>query len=190
MVYKKSNNCDKLVGFADADWAGNTETRKSVSANMFSCNGATVLWHCKQQQGVATSTAEAQYVAASQAAKNATWLRRVMAGFGMHQDGPTPIYEDNKGCHMMSSILCHMMSEHPVASSRTRHIDVAVHNICHLVHNNTVRLIDGHTHDMAADIFTKSLPAPALCRHRDIILRYILTSAPALPARIPDWREY
>ena len=105
-----------------------------------------------------------------------------MTGYGMHQDGPTPIYEDN--------MACRLMSEHPVASSRTRHIDVAVHNVRHLVRNNTVRLMECPTHDMAADIFTKALPAPAFCRHRDTILGYILSSAPPLPVRIPDWREY
>ena len=182
LVYRKSTNGDKLVGYADADWAGDTETRKSVSANVFTCNGAAVLWHCKQQQGVATSTAEAEFVAASQAAKDATWLRRIMSGYGMHQYGPTPIYEDN--------MACSLMSEHPVASSRTRHIDVAVHNVRHLVRNNTVRLLECPTHDMAADVFTKALPAPAFCRHRDTILGYIPSSAPPLPVRIPDWREY
>jgi hypothetical protein len=75
LVYRKVHtNADRLYGFADADWAGNTETRRSLSANVFFCNGGAVLWHCKQQQGVTTSTAEAEFVAASTAAKDAEWL--------------------------------------------------------------------------------------------------------------------
>jgi hypothetical protein len=180
LVYRKVyKDADRLIGFADADWAGDTDTRKSISANTFLCNGGAVLWHCKQQQGVATSTAEAEFVAASTAAKDAEWLRRVMAGMGMHQPGPTPIYEDNKACRLMS--------ENPVQKSRTRHIDVAQHKVRQLVQDNIVRLIDCPTHDMAADVLTKALPAPAFRRHRDTILGYVDHSAPSIPSRLPAW---
>jgi len=137
------------------------------------------IWHCKQQQGVATSTAEAEFVSASTASKDAIWLRRLAEGMGMRQHGPTPIYEDNLGC-------C-LMSENPVQKSCTRHIDVAQHNVRQLVRDNVVRLLDCPTHDMAADIFTKALPAPAFIRHRDTILGYTPHTAPPLPSSIAPW---
>ena len=181
LVYcKVAEHADRLIGFADADWAGDTDTRKSVSANVFLCNGGAVMWHCKQQQGVATSTAEAEFVSASTAGKDAEWLRRLMAGMGMHQPGPTPIYEDNQGCRLMS--------ENPVHKSRTRHIDVAQHKVRDLVRNNIVRLVDCPTLDMTADILTKALPAPAFRRHRDTMLGYLPPTAPPLPRLITSWR--
>ena len=138
------------------------------------------MWHCKQQQGVDTSTSEAEFVSASTAGKDTEYLRRLLAGLGMSQPGLTPIYEDNKAC-------C-MMSENPVAKSRTRHIDVAQHKVRDLVRNNIVRLIDCPTADMTVDIFTKALPAPSFRKHRDTVLGYIKHTAPAFPRRIPDWK--
>jgi hypothetical protein len=182
LVYRKvSFNADRLYGFADADWAGDTDNRKSLSANVFLLNGGAVMWHCKQQQGVATSTSEAEFVSASTASKDANYLRRVLAGLGMHQPGPTPVYEDNKACRMMS--------ENPVSKSRTRHIDVAQHNVRDLVRTNVVRLVDCPTADMTADVMTKALPAPSFRQHRDTVLGYTLPSAPSVPHRLPSWQH-
>lgn len=183
LVYRfVHRDADRLIGFADADWAGDVDTRRSLSANVFMCNGGAILWHCKQQQGVATSTSEAEFVSASTAGKDAEWFRRILAGMAMHQPGPTPIYEDNKGCRLMS--------ENPVQKSKTRHIDVSQHKVRLLVRQNVVRLIDCPTQDMAADLLTKALPAPTFHRHRDTILGYIPHTAPTLPTVIPPWKGY
>ena len=183
LVYRRvAHNPDRLYGFADSDWAGDTETRKSLSAHVYMHNGGPLLWHCKQQQGVATSTSEAEFVAASTAGKSAEWLRRVLHCMGMPQRGPTPIYEDNKGCRLMS--------ENPVQKSRTRHIDVSQHKVRDLVCNNVVRLLDCPTADMVADTLTKALPAPAFRQHRDTILGYMPHTAPSLPQQIAPWKAY
>jgi hypothetical protein len=183
LVYRHvHSNPDRLIGFADADWAGDIDTRRSLSANVFMCNGGAVLWHCKQQQGVATSTSEAEFVSASTAGKDAEWFRRVLHGMGMHQPGPTPIYEDNKGCRLMS--------ENPVQKSKTRHIDVAQHKVSLLAQQNVVRLIDCPTNDMAADLLTKALAPPSFHRHRDTILGYTPSTAPPLPSSFHPWRGY
>jgi hypothetical protein len=139
------------------------------------------MWHCKQQQGVATSTSEAEFVSASTASKDTQYLRRVLAGLGMHQPGPTPVYEDNKACRMMS--------ENPVSKSRTRHIDVAQHNVLDLVRTNIVRLINCPTANMTADVMTKALPAPSFRQHRDTVLGYTLPTAPSVPRRLPSWQH-
>ena len=183
LVYKHvRSNQDRLIGFADADWAGDVDTRKSVSANVYMCNGGALLWHCKQQQGVATSTSEAEFVSASTAGKDAEWFRRILHGMGMHQPGPTPIYEDNKGCSLMS--------ENPVQKSKTRHIDVAQHKVRLLVQQNVVCLIDCPTYDMAADLLTKALLAPTFHHHCDTILGYTPSTASPLPSFIQPWRGY
>ena len=183
LVYRRvPKKADRLIGFADSDWAGDTETRKSLSAHVFSHNSGATLWHCKQQQGVATSTSEAEFVSASTAGKSAEWLRRILAGMGDKQHGPTPIYEDNKGCRLMS--------ENSVNKSRTRHIDVSQHKVRDLVRNNVVRLFDCPTGDMVADVLTKALPAPEFRRHRDTLLGYMPHTAPALPDSIALWKPY
>ena len=43
---------DKLMGYSDADWAGDLDTRRSTSGYVFKIGGAIVNWCSKQQQTV------------------------------------------------------------------------------------------------------------------------------------------
>lgn len=152
----------RLVAMADADWAGNPESRKSISADVSFLSGGAVAWSSKRQGGVATSSTAAEYTAASQCGNNVVWQRRVCEGLGFPQSGPTPIFEDNRGCRMLS--------ETALTKKRTRHIDIAACNIRDLVEKAVCRLVDCPTHDMHADPLTKALPGPALARHRSVLL--------------------
>ena len=172
----------KLIGAADSNWATDTDTRKLESAHVFFIEGFPGDWACQTQNCVATSTTEAEYIAASTAAKKAIVLKRLLQGLGMPLKGPVPIYEDNKGCQLLS--------ESPGGSSRTRHIDVAVHNVRQLVHDDVVQLIPCPTADMPADILTKALPAPLFRKHRDAILGYTPLTAPPLPSFFKPWPKY
>ncbi|KAK0578805.1 hypothetical protein LWI29_016460 [Acer saccharum] len=53
-----------LVGFSDADWAGNCDDRKSTSGGCFFLGNNLVSWFCKKQNSISLSTAEAEYIAA------------------------------------------------------------------------------------------------------------------------------
>ena len=165
-----------MWGAADSDWASDKDTRKSISANYVRWNRGPISWSCKQQDGVATSTTEAEYVSASSCAKKITHLSRLLQG--MHAVSPKPvvIFEDNRGC-------C-FMSENSLNSSRTRHIDTARHNVRDLVEKNEVRLVDCPSADNPADILTKALPAPLFQKHRDTILGYTPLTAP-IPSSVP-----
>lgn len=58
-----------LVGYSDADWAGDQDDRRSTTGNIFLLAGGAVSWLSKKQATVALSTAEAEYIALSQAAQ-------------------------------------------------------------------------------------------------------------------------
>ena len=64
----KSNNEGELVGFSDADWAGDLNDRKSTSGYVFLVSGSSVSWRSKKQSCVALSTAEAEYMLLASAA--------------------------------------------------------------------------------------------------------------------------
>jgi hypothetical protein len=89
---------NRLIGWADADWAACTETRRSTSGYVSTLNGGALSWKCRQQKSVATSTSEAEYVAASRASDDIMFLRRVLEEAGFQQNTPTPLYEDNRSC--------------------------------------------------------------------------------------------
>jgi hypothetical protein len=164
---------NRLLGWADADWAACTETRRSTSGYISTLNGGALSWKCRQQKSVATSTSEAEYVAASRASDDILFLRRVLAETGYTQTLPTPLYEDNRSCRMMS--------ENPVANDRSKHIDYRVHALRERVKEGVVRLIDCESDNMLADIFTKNLPAPAFVKHRTVMAGLAPHTSPPLP---------
>jgi hypothetical protein len=167
------NNTNRLLGWADADWAACTATRRSTSGYVSTLNGGAISWKCRQQKSVATSTSEAEYVAASRASDDIMFLRRVLEEAGVKQTTPTPLYEDNRSCRMMS--------ENPVANDRSKHIDYRVHALRERVKEGIVRLIDCASADMLADVLTKNLPAPDFTRHRSVMSGLTPHTSPDLP---------
>lgn len=74
-----------VEGYSDPDWAGDLESRKSTSCLIFMMNGGPVSWCSKRQPTVALSSAEAEYIALTLAAKEATWLRLLLTELGLLQ---------------------------------------------------------------------------------------------------------
>ncbi|KAK9185737.1 hypothetical protein WN943_026096 [Citrus x changshan-huyou] len=77
LLYKKGGNC-KLVGYCDADYAGDHDTRRSTTRYMFTIGSGTISWCSKRQPTVSLSTKEAEYRAAAMAAQESTWLIQLM----------------------------------------------------------------------------------------------------------------
>eukprot|EP00965_Chrysotila_dentata_P075445 2491522-Pleurochrysis_carterae.AAC.1 len=80
-----------MHGFADSDWA----TRHSTSSYVFIYGQAAVSWASKKQPTVALSSCEAEIVAASEAAKEAIYLRSLFAELGVHTQQSTALHMDN-----------------------------------------------------------------------------------------------
>uniref|UniRef100_A0A2N9FQW9 Reverse transcriptase Ty1/copia-type domain-containing protein n=1 Tax=Fagus sylvatica TaxID=28930 RepID=A0A2N9FQW9_FAGSY len=61
----------EIKGFTDADFAGDTDDRKSTSGYVFLFGGTAVSWLSKKQGCVAKDTMEAEYIACSTTVSNA-----------------------------------------------------------------------------------------------------------------------
>jgi len=162
--YGSLENETTVVGYADADWASDKDTRRSVTAYLFKLGGAAVSWASKLQPTVALSSTEAEYMSACAAVQEAIYLRLLLASLGYVQDGPTVIYEDNQGCIGMS--------QNPILHKRTKHIDIRFHFVRERVASEEVKLIYIKTQNQLADLLTKPLPKPQMIRIRGAVLGY------------------
>ena len=159
LLYTK-NDPKNCVGYSDADWAGDVNDRKSTSGYLFKMSGAPVSWKSKKQSCVALSTAEAEYMALSSAAQEATWIRQLTKDLQNGPTRPTVIHEDNQ------SAIC--MAKNPQFHGRTKHIEIKYHFIREKVHDGIIELKYCKTNDMIADILTKGLSFEKFARLRDL----------------------
>ena len=87
---------DTLIGYCDSDWAGDSDSRKSVSGYCFSLGSGPFSWSSKKQPTVALSSSEAEYKAACFAVCEAVWLRRILADMGIPMSMATTLKCDNR----------------------------------------------------------------------------------------------
>jgi hypothetical protein len=148
----------KLCGFTDADWVGSPSDRKSTSGGIFSVGSTVVSWYNRKQRSVALSSAEAEYMVASQATCEAIWMRKILVGlFGQMMD-PTVIYCDNQSCIKLS--------ENPVFHDRSKHIDIQYHHLRDCVQRQIMLLQYILTEEQDVDILTKALSRGKFEFHR------------------------
>ncbi|GAA5972159.1 hypothetical protein JCM3765_007763, partial [Sporobolomyces pararoseus] len=148
-------SADLLTGWSDADHGADKDSRRSVSGYVFgigedSTRTTAISWMSKRQKSVAISSTEAEYMALSEAAREAIWLRQLLKELGYEVSKPTLIRGDNSGSLLLAS--------HPTSHSRTKHIAIHYHFTRELVNDNTVVLKWVPTDEMVADVFTKGLP--------------------------------
>ena len=88
-----------MIGYCDADWASNIDDRRSITGYVFMLCGGAVSWQTKKQPTVALSSVEAEYMAATQATKEAIWFRSFLHELGISNitSSPTTIFSDSQG---------------------------------------------------------------------------------------------
>ncbi|SPO29799.1 uncharacterized protein UTRI_10282 [Ustilago trichophora] len=146
---KDDTNSLTLEGYSDADFAGDTEDRKSTNGIVTTINGVPVNWFSKKQKIVADSTTVAEYIALTESVKDIIWTRQLLGELGLHQQGYTPIHIDNSAAKQLAA--------DPKFHSRTKHIDVKFHFIREHVAAGEIKLFSVNTLDQRADCLTKSL---------------------------------
>ena len=115
-MFPRSAQPDQLVGYVDAAYANDLRNRHSTTGYAFVLCGGAVSYRTKTQSITATSSTEAEFLAAVLAAKQAKYLRAILKELQFEQLLPTPIHEDN-----MSAIK---MVNARVPTERSRHIDI------------------------------------------------------------------
>ena len=146
LFYKRDSSIE-LLGFADADWAGDRKDSKSTSGFVFEICGAAIAWKSKKQETVALSTCEAEYVACTLAIQEAIFIQSLLKECFVPVS--TRLYNDNKGCLALI--------QNPKSHSKTKHINIKHHFIRESLKTGLFTLSYLPTSEMKADLMTKGL---------------------------------
>ena len=150
LKYVNTQNELRLIGYTDSDFASSAD-RRSISGYCFQLdpNSALIAWKTKKQSLVADSTCECEYVALSEATKEAIFLRQYFAEITQAPRKTVTIYADNQ-----SSIA---LAHHHAFHKRSKHIDTKVHFVRCYIEKGYIKVIYVPTADNIADIFTKAV---------------------------------
>ena len=96
-----SSVSEAFVTFADADYAGDVDSRRSTSGMVVKMGSGAISWASKLQLVVTLSTTEAEYISATAAAQEILWLRNLFSEIGYEVEGASTLYLDNQ-----SAIAC------------------------------------------------------------------------------------
>ena len=135
-----------VAGFVDSDFAGDLDRRRSTTGFVFTCGGGPVSWKANLQEVTALSTTEAEYMALTEASKEAIWLNGLAGQFGIHQEGVVVKCDSQSAIHLAKNQVFH---------ARTKHIDVRYHRIRDWIEAGYIIVEKVHTNDNAADCLTK-----------------------------------
>jgi hypothetical protein len=137
-----------VLGFSDANWGGDINDRFSTTGYVFMVNNGCVSWSSHKQTSVATSTMAAEYMALSDASREA--IARSQFYEEMRLNLPTPlIMSDNQSALDIS--------DEPTAYSKAKHIELRYHFVRHMLRTDRISLDYVPSTNNPADVLTKSL---------------------------------
>ncbi|XP_060969596.1 secreted RxLR effector protein 161-like [Cannabis sativa] len=148
LKFNKTGSKMKLEGFVDADYASNRDTRKSITSYCFQLNECCISWKVQLQPVVALSTTEAEFMATTEAFKEAVWLKGILSEIQMKLRKVTVFSDSQSAIH-----LC----KNPVYHERSKYIDVRLFWIRDKVEEGEVELKKIPSEENPADAGTKVL---------------------------------
>ena len=147
-----------IVCFSDADYASDKESRRSICGCLLLIDGCPVTWYSKKQNRIATSTAEAEYVAASEAIKAMLGVRNVLEELGIKVKTPMDLKMDS------NAAICQLDRE--ASSKRNKHLDLRIKYVGENVSEGAIKVDYVSTEEMTADLMTKALGSVKLRKFR------------------------
>ncbi|KAL0411651.1 UNVERIFIED_CONTAM: Retrovirus-related Pol polyprotein from transposon TNT 1-94 [Sesamum latifolium] len=153
-------NSQCVIGYCDSDFAGDMDKWRSTTGYVFTLAKAPVNWRSTLQSTVALSTTEAEYMAITEAVKEAIWLQGLLGELGIDQKHVTV------HCDSQSAI---QLAKNQVYNARTKHIDVRYHFVQEILEEGGVKIQKIRTTENPADMLTKVVTAIKFIFYLDLI---------------------
>jgi len=154
---KKDTEMWSITAFSDSDWAGDKQSRISVSGYVLYFCGVAVAWKSKGMKHITLSSAEAELVALSECVKDVRFVMKIMEDLKLEVKRPVVVRVDNVGAMFLA--------ENSTTSQRTRHIDIRYKWVSEFIENGDVQIVFVKTAENDADIFTKNVSGDLNERH-------------------------
>ena len=151
----------KLLGFSDSSHNVDNDDGKSTTCHIFYLGESPITWSSTKQEIVALSSCEAEFMAATEAAKQAIWLQELLGEAIGKASTRVIIKVDNR-----SAIA---LTKNPVFHGRSKHIHRRFHFIRECVKNEQIEVEHIPGSEQNADILTKSLGRVRFKEMRDLI---------------------
>jgi hypothetical protein len=158
LLYKR-NKKFTLVGYSDADFAGDIDDKTSTSGHLMNMGSTTLSWNCKKKTTIANSSTEAKYILAWEATCEIVWLHKILQDLGETQKSPTTLLIDSQ-----STIK---MDMNPIFHSKTKHVDTKYHFIRSLIIKDIIKPQLCSSEDKNSYIFTKPLGRIKFTKFKD-----------------------
>ena len=155
----KTHANEDLIGFSDADWAGDLVNRKSTSGSLILVRGVSVYWRSAKQSCVSLSTSEAAFVALTETCKQVIWMQQLLQNFDITLTAAIIFYEDSSGAIIWGT----------EGVRNAKHVSIRVNYVKEQVKEKRIFLKHYPTDMMLADLFTKPLMRIRFERLRDAI---------------------
>lgn len=140
--------CEKLTAYCDADFAGDSESRKSTTGYVIFFCGGPISWCSRKQPIVSLSSTESEYIAAAECVKELLFLKTMIDELS-GGDIKIDLFIDNQ-----SAIT---LIKNGQFNRRSKHIDVRFHFINEKVRERLINIKYCPTENQVADILTKPL---------------------------------
>ncbi|GJY98799.1 ribonuclease H-like domain, reverse transcriptase, RNA-dependent DNA polymerase [Tanacetum coccineum] len=144
----KHNGGNKIHGFSDSSYGVNTQEGKGTTGIIFYYGESPISWSTQKQATVALSSCESEFIAATAAATQALWLKRLLSKLTHSQEEKVTIQVDNK-----SAIA---LMKNPVFHGRSKHIDTKYHFIRECVEREDIQVEFVSGEYQKANILTKA----------------------------------
>lgn len=157
-----------IVGYSDSDYGGDSDSRRSTTAYLFTLFGLALAWHSGLQKTVALSSCEAEYMAYTEAIKEQIYIRQIISEFTTTITAKLLLSDSKSAIDLLYNRQYH---------ARSKHIDIRYHFIREYTEKGSteVRAIGGK--DNPADALTK----PANRSNFDLLI------AKSGLVRAPEW---
>ena len=115
------------IGFISSNFQSDIESRKSTSGYVFTLGGGAISWRTVKQSSIVDSTMESEYIATSEVAKEAVWLKNFLMDLGVVPSVQSAItlYHDNSEAAANA--------KESRSHKRVKHIERKYHLICEIV---------------------------------------------------------